>query len=46
MKFATKPMRHYQFSVGMLLPYPGKLKIQIFCRSRRKRKQVAFKSPL
>jgi len=26
----------------MLLHYPGKLKIQIFCRCGRKRKQIAF----
>ena len=29
-------------TLGMLLHYLGKLKIQIFCRCGRKRKQIAF----
>ena len=32
MKFATKPIQHYSLTLGMLLHYLGKLKIQIFCR--------------
>jgi len=31
-----------QLTLGMLLHYLGKLKLQIFCRCGRKRKQVAF----
>jgi len=31
-----------QLTLGMLLHYTGKLKIQIYCRCRRKRKQIAF----
>jgi len=27
MKFATKPIRHYSLTLGMLLQYLGKLKI-------------------
>jgi len=47
MKFATKPMWHYprdttHLSLGMLLHYLRKLKIQIFCRCRRKCKHIAF----
>jgi len=29
-------------TLGMLLHYLGKLKVQIFCRCGRKRKQIAF----
>jgi len=29
-------------TLGMLLYYLGKLKIQMFCRCGRKRKQIAF----
>jgi len=32
MKFATKPVRHHHLTLGMLLHYLGKLKIQTFCR--------------
>ena len=32
MKFATKPMWQYHHTLGMLLHYHGKWKIQIFCR--------------
>ena len=32
MKFATKPIRHYPLTLGILLHYFGKLKIQIFCK--------------
>ena len=32
MKFATKPIRHYRITLGTLLHYLRKLKIQIFCR--------------
>jgi len=32
MKFATKPILHHHLTLGMLLHYFGKLKIQIFCR--------------
>ena len=43
MKFATKPIRHYPpYTLRMLLHYLGKLKIQMFCRCGRKRKQIAF----
>ena len=31
MKFATKCIQHYHFTLGMLLHYLGKLKIQILC---------------
>ena len=31
MKFATKPIQQYHLTLGMLLHYLGKLKIQIFC---------------
>jgi len=39
MKFATNIAN---LPLGMLLHYLGKLKIQIFCRYGRKRKQIAF----
>jgi len=42
MKFTTKPIRHTNLTLGMLLHYLGKLKIQIFYRCGRKRKQIAF----
>jgi len=42
MKFATKVRWHYHLTLGMLLHYRGKLKIQIFCRHCRKGKQNAF----
>ena len=32
MKFATKPIHHHHLTLGVLLHYLGKLKIQIFCR--------------
>ena len=32
MKFATKPYNTTHLTLGMLLHYLGKLKIQIFCR--------------
>ena len=32
MKFATKPVEHYHFTLGMFLHYLGKLKIRNFCR--------------
>jgi len=32
MKFDTKPIEHYHLTLGMLLHYLGKFKIQIFCR--------------
>jgi len=32
MKFAAKPYAITHLTLGMLLHYPGKLKIQIFCR--------------
>jgi len=32
MKFATKPFDITHLTLGMLLHYLGKLKIQIFCR--------------
>jgi len=32
MKFSTKPTRYYHLTLGMLLHYLGKLKIQISCR--------------
>ena len=32
MKFATKPQDTTHLTLGMLLRYLGKLKIQIFCR--------------
>ena len=31
MKFSTKPIRTTRLTLGMLLHYLGKLKIQIFC---------------
>ena len=50
MKFATKPLRSTHLTLGMLLHYLGKLKIQIFLqifsRYGRKCTQVAFLSPL
>jgi len=36
MKFATKLIQQYHLTLGMLLEYRGKLKIQIFCRCGRK----------
>jgi len=42
MKFATKPYNITHLTLGMLLHYLGKLKIQIFCRRGRKCKQIAF----
>jgi len=41
-KFAIKPYDITHFTLGMLLHYLGKLKIQIFCRCGRKHKQTAF----
>ena len=32
MKFATKPIQQYHITLGMLLHYLGKLKVQIFGR--------------
>jgi len=42
MKFATKLIRHYPPTLGMLLHYLGKLQIQAFCTCDKKRKQTAF----
>jgi len=42
MKFATKPYDTTHLTLGMLLHYLEKLKVQIFCRCGRKRKQIAF----
>jgi len=42
MKFAIKPCDISRSPTGMLLHYLGKLKIQIFFRCGRKRKQIAF----
>jgi len=42
MKFSTKPYDTTQLTLGMLLHYLGKLKIQIFCKCGRKRKQLHF----
>jgi len=42
MKFATKPCDTIHPTLGMLLHYLGKLKIQIFCRCGIKRKQSTF----
>jgi len=42
MKFARKSIQRCHLTLGMLLHYLGKLKIQIFCRCGRKRKQIAF----
>ena len=44
MKFATKPIRYYPPHLRHVatLHYLGKLKIQLFCRCGRKRKQIAF----
>jgi len=42
MKFATKPCDMPHLTLGMLLHYLGKLKIQIFCRCGRKCKKCIF----
>jgi len=42
MKFATKAYDISLLTLGILLHNLGKLKIQIFCRCGRKRKQIAF----
>jgi len=44
MKFVTKPIRYYPPHLRQVatLHYLGKLKIQLFCRCGRKRKQLAF----
>jgi len=42
MKLLQKPYETTHATLGMLLHYPGKLKIQIFCRCGRKLKQSAF----
>jgi len=42
MKFATNTCDIIHLTLGMLLYYRGKLTIQIFCRCRRKRKQIAL----
>jgi len=36
------PYNTIHLTLCMLLHYLGKLKIQIFCRCRRKRNQIAF----
>jgi len=50
MKFATKPIRYYQLTLGMLLHYLRKFTIQIFCKyladMEENARQVAFLSPL
>jgi len=42
MKITTKPYDVTHLTLGMLLHYLGKLKIQICCRFGRKSKQIAF----
>jgi len=42
MKFARKLVTIAHLTLGMLLHYLGKLKIQIFCGCERKHKQIAF----
>jgi len=43
MKFATKhKCGNTHLTLGMLLHYLGKVKIQIFCSCGRKRKEIAF----
>jgi len=42
MKFATNLLLQYHLTLGILLHYLEKLKIQILCKCGRKRKQIAF----
>jgi len=43
MKFATKPYNTIHLTLGMLLHYLGKLKIQIFCRYSADMEEIARK---
>jgi len=42
MKFAAKPHDTSYLTLGTLLHYLGKIKLQIFCRYWRKNKQITF----
>jgi len=42
MKFATKHMRHYPPHLRYVATLPPAIKVQIFCRCGRKRREIAF----